>query len=144
MTKFRELMEARLKENARAVNSLKKSERIIFQADKFIADWIDLGGKGSIESNCTNIYGSDKDGSQTTMKNFKFLMDEYFFSNPNFEIDSKSQSTWIFTTITDKANNSNYSIDLGMSSMKGCVKEVKQVPITDRFREEISYKCEEV
>ena len=144
MTKFRELMEARLKENARAVNSLKKNERIIFQADRFVKKWSELGGRGSLECNCLNIYGSDAEASQTTMKAFKILMDEYFFSNPNFEIDSKSQSTWIFTTITDKANNSNYSIDLGMSSMKGCVKEVKQVPITDRFREEISYKCEEV
>ena len=143
MTKYRELMEARLKENARTVDSLKKNERIIFQADKFIADWINFGGRGSIGENYTNIYGSDKDGSQTTMKNFKLLMDEHFFSNLNFDVESSSQDTWIFTIIIDKENSASYSIDLGMSSMKGCVKEVKRVPVTERFREEIIYKCEE-
>ena len=144
MTKFRELMEKALKSNAKRVNDLKNNERIIFQADMFMKKWKELGGAGCVTDQCTNVYGSSKDDSLTTMKNFKILMDNYFFSNPDFEINSKSQSTWIFTTVTDKANGANYSIDLGMAAMKGCVKEVKQVPITDRFREEISYKCEEV
>ena len=143
MTRYRELIEEALKENARRIDNLKKNERIIFQADLFMKKWKDLGGRGSVTEYCTNIYGIDKDSSQTSMKNFKILMDTYFFSNDQFEVDSRTQSTWIFTTIKDKENLASYSIDLGMSSMKGCIKEVKQVPVTERFREEITYRCEE-
>jgi len=143
MTKFRELMERTLKNNAERVDELRKNECIIFQANKLMEEWKKLGGYGSIESNCTNIYGNSKNESQTTMKNFKLLMDEYFFSIPNFEIDSKPQSTWIFTTVIDKTSEARYSVDLGMSSMKGCIKEVKQVKRDSLFREEVSYRCEE-
>jgi len=143
MTKYRELMEQALKNNAERIDELKKNERIIFQADRFVKKWSELGGRGSLECNCLNIYGSNAEASQTTMKAFKILMDEYFFSNPDFEIDSKSQSSWIFITVRDKVNGGYYSIDLGMAAMKGCVKQVRQVPVTDRFCEEISYKCEE-
>ena len=141
MTRFRELMEETLKNNVERIDNLKKNERIIFQADMFVRKWSELGGRGKVADICLNLYGSSAQASQTTMKNFKILMDEYFFSNPDFEIESSAQSSWIFTRVKDKANGADYSIDLGMSAMKGCVKEIRQVPVTERFREEITYNC---
>lgn len=143
MTRYRELMEELLKNNRESVDSLKKCERIIARMEKFKVQWEKLSGKCSIGNSCVNIYGSGKPESKTSMQNFKILMDEFLYSDKSFDVDAQHRETWIFHTVTDLITGGIMSIDVGMSFMKDCKKIVKLVPITEKFREKITYKCKE-
>jgi hypothetical protein len=136
-------MERTLKENRKNVDDLKKCERIIARMETFEKHWKKIGGRCGIGLTYANIYGTDSKDSQTTMQNFKILMDELFYSDKSFEVEARTADSWIFHTIFDPTTQGTYSVDLGMSYMKGCEKIVKLVPITESFREEVSYKCKE-
>jgi len=146
MTRFRQMMRELFKANSASIDQFKSVERQIWFADKAMKEWKTLEGRGNIGRRTANFYGSNHKDSQTSMKNFKVIMDEFFYSNDEFEIDVSQTDSWIFHKIKSKETLGVYDLDLGMSSIKGCKKIVTKVRVENPqyFREEIKYECEEV